>query len=100
MIEGGSGTGLKNAHDDRINELRRQTPPGMAHWSGTGPEGTTCITCSYAAFNGYNPGYQGTLKKINCKKYKELVKKTGDRFDPYVKSCRFYSAGDGPPKRK
>lgn len=30
-----------------LARLVAQTPPGMAHWAGSGPEGTTCRNCQH-----------------------------------------------------
>lgn len=86
---------LKASHDERMETLRRNTPPGMAHWSGTGPVGKICHDCGHARFNGhYGKDAFAALKPINCAKYKELMKKRGPAFDGKKASCRFFIQGD------
>jgi hypothetical protein len=34
----------------KFEQLVRQTPHGMAHWSGTGPAGTTCGGCQHFGY--------------------------------------------------
>lgn len=88
--------------EPRFSEMRAATPLGMAHWSGSGPKGTRCKTCSFAIFNGYlkSRAATGRLKAIQCRKYGEMMTGTKPKFESDVASCRFYAPGDGPPANK
>lgn len=92
---------LTKPHNERINRLMSQTVPGMAHWSGTGPEGTRCLTCRNAKFFGWvGHGEFAALKPIRCLKYAEvMLTKSGPKFPADKASCRFYQEGGEPPKR-
>lgn len=89
---------LTKPHDTRINQLIAATPLGMAHWSGTGPDGTRCSSCDHARFNGYHPKQHGGLKPITCAQFYRMQGRK-PAFSADVKSCRFYVPGDGPPKK-
>lgn len=92
---------LTNAHSDRIDILRKQTVPGMAHWAGTGPEGMKCLGCANARFHGFyaaRGAKKGLLKPITCAKYKDMMGHAPS-FSGDQSACRFFVEGDGPPKR-
>lgn len=86
----------------KLAAMAAATHPGMAHWAGTGPEGTRCTSCAAAIFNGYitAKGRHGALKPIQCRTYGNMVPGTKPKFSADTKSCRFYTPGDGPPARK
>lgn len=58
------------------------TVPGMAHWAGTGPPGTTCATCRF------HFGW--------CKKFRSMMTPTGQRREKLIRvpdnipSCKYY----------
>lgn len=91
---------LTHPHSPRIEDLRARTPAGMAHWSGTGPEGTRCVTCIKAKFNGYYAAGRrnGSLKPIQCRDYMAKME-DAPKFDAQKESCRFYEPGGEAPKR-
>lgn len=53
--------------------MRAQTAVGQAHWAGTGP--------------------------VSCAKYRDMMGHA-PTFDAQRASCRFFIAGDGPPKKE
>jgi hypothetical protein len=72
-------------------ELAERTPPGMAHYAGTGPEGTRCGDCHYLEadwhFGGTASGY--------CQRYRQLLEAIGVEPGDYriasaTASCRHY----------
>src|SRR5262245_52924901 len=54
--------------DPVLAALIRSTPPGMAHWSGTGPIGAHCVQCRW-----WRSGTQ------RCGEFVRLVRATGVR---------------------
>ena len=77
-----------------------KTPPGMAFWSGTGPERTTCRTCVFYTFEGYmsyrsNKG--GMLKRGACKEFIRLVNKASHKLPHDIPSCKYYQENKTPP---
>jgi hypothetical protein len=79
-------------------ELAEKTPPGMAHYAGTGPPDATCGHCSYFMGAVKRSGIgTGTLQKGRCREYIRIMQKHyGLRAVPIYKlapdtpSCRHY----------
>ena len=63
-------------------EKQIQTMPGMAHFSGTGPDGKTCGQCMFLETLG---------RKSRCLKYKQMTGKQGAAIHPDCLSCRHFS---------
>lgn len=91
-------THLTKPHPDKMQAYIRNTPAGMAHWSGTGPPDTTCKTCVNAIFHGYyaKSNKAGVLKPISCAKYKSVME-DAPRYDANKASCIFFEPGGSPP---
>ena len=74
------------------------TPPGMAHWAGTGPIGTTCRECSSWITSGRwsdaGPGGSGEPLAGRCRAYKRLgmLKTFGPPISHATPSCKFFAA--------
>ena len=64
---------------------REDIRPGMAHFAGTGPQGTWCKHCLFLHVNKYGPGEKGT-----CGKYRKIMGKPGPKFPVMTPSCRYY----------
>lgn len=78
-------------------ELAERTPPGMAHYAGTGPAGTTCAGCGF--FMGVRRTHGigvGVLQAGRCREFMRLMRGGGTRAVPVFKvppdtaSCRHY----------
>ena len=80
-------------------ELARKiaaTPAGMAFWTGTGPEGATCVQCGFFTSTGYLYG--------SCEKNAAFRKAQGEQSPPHEKkpklipfhaqtaACRYFRA--------
>ena len=52
----------------QLAEMVRHTPPGMAHWSGTGPAGATCGQCEWFTEIKWGGG-----KSTRCGKYTKMM---------------------------
>jgi hypothetical protein len=65
--------------------------PGMAWYSGTGPQGTTCGTCVH----------RRTHIPTRCMKFQMLTGKFGPMVRAFWYSCRYYEERpkDGEPKQ-
>lgn len=85
---------LKPAHSADLEQLRRQTPPGMAHWSGTGPGTMRCRSCAHVRLNGsYMKRGKPTekLKPVQCGKYQQLMRvERSPEFDAMVLACKYF----------
>lgn len=77
-----------------LERLVANTPPGMAHWAGTGPIGKTCKTClEYGELGGAG----ASIKRNRCLKYHQLTRRIGEAIPPNTPACRHYhSATTGP----
>ena len=71
-------------HDDTATTRQmRATIPGMAHWAGTGPEGTCCGDCHHLIPRG-SLGY-------GCDKYRQLMGRQVENEIPrQTRSCRHF----------
>jgi hypothetical protein len=77
-------------------ELAEHTPPGMAHYAGTGPDHTHCASCKH--FMGKprpnGPG-AGTLQPGRCAQFIRMMGRKRApvfRIQPSTPSCRHYQA--------
>ena len=90
---------LTDMYDKQSEDGFRKTPPGMAHWSGTGPEATRCWQCFYFRTYGYysqRGKMGGKLKPGNCRKFADLMRGQVTKFDGDVLSCRHYEPNADP----
>jgi hypothetical protein len=84
--------------DDHLTEpnaelakLRRQTPHGMMHWSGTGPDKTTCGMCQHFGY-WYTTRPNRTHEKPHaCALYwKHMHKHPVEAINPGTPSCKYF----------
>lgn len=84
------------------------TPPGMAHWAGTGPAGTTCRECRWWMTTGkwsedQGPGGGGAPLPARCRRYKAfgMLKRFGPALNHDTPSCKYFlpAAQPQPPAR-
>jgi hypothetical protein len=88
---------LTSAYPPQLEVQIRNTPSGMAHWSGSGPAGTACGGC---VFYGYeSPRHNvhgdtvGTIKKPqSCRRFYQLTGAHGEPLPPSTPSCRHFQA--------
>jgi hypothetical protein len=90
-------TSVNPGHDAMV----AKTPPGMAHWAGTGPAGTTCRECVHYQFSGYKSKRGGitggTLKLGICNKYLSMMKSNGAKVPFETPSCKYFELNKQPP---
>src|SRR5262245_54090805 len=87
---------LTNADNPALAELINNTPPGMAHWSGTGPADRHCAQCAF-----YRAGTE------RCGMFVVLLRRTGLRAVPRMPvpaltwACKYFKmASAGALKRR
>ncbi len=81
-----------------------QTPPGMAHWSGTGPEATACRGCQFFMGKVRRTGIGvGEMQPGRCRKFVALMKGALCRrsapvhlIPPDTASCSHFAAKPTP----
>lgn len=95
---------LTEIYQPEAEEGKWKTPPGMAHWSGTGPKGTTCRECEF--WTGGKERYasaktgshaKSELKPGQCAKFKQLTGRYEGRIPHRTASCRHFNAADKAP---
>lgn len=62
---------------------REAVKPGMAHFSGSGPSGTTCGECAFMV-----PNPRGRL--FRCAKYSQLTGNQGNCIKREFFSCKYF----------
>lgn len=73
----------------KLDKLIRQTPPGMAHWAGTGPSGKTCETCKH--FGTLYAENSPRAQTNRCKLYQKLMcGKIGGRISENTPACKYF----------
>ena len=82
-----------------MSDEAKETAPGMAYFSGTGPAGTTCGDCQ---FRGYrrkrrpifdartNDWIERSVNHNGCKKFKELTGSHGQVISSLLHSCKYF----------
>lgn len=92
---------LTKPHDELTQQRYKDSHAGMAHWAGTGPEGTTCRQCQHAYdFDRYSKSHKtmaGRLRNARCRRYQGMTGRKGNKFDPNTASCRFFVEHPNPP---
>jgi hypothetical protein len=83
--------------DPKIDHLVKTTPPGMAHWSGTGPSGTTCEMCAHYGYsapvrNGAGDTISTKRHPKSCRRFFELMHQHGRALPSSTPSCRHFQA--------
>ncbi|MCZ8098173.1 MAG: hypothetical protein O9972_09675 [Burkholderiales bacterium] len=96
---------LKQAHSADQARQHELSVPGMAHFGGSGPEGTFCHECSWwqpspeAKSPRVRRDSDGYLKPRRCRKYPRLMQgQDGPGVRPTQASCRYYAAIENPPE--
>lgn len=92
---------LTKTYSDELESGKRDTPPGMAYFVGTGPKDCQCRTCIYFGYEGYyaasNKRYANRLMPAHCRKYTSLVMKPGPKIRSSLLSCKYYEKSEDPP---
>ena len=90
--------------DPALGALERLTPDGMAHWSGTGPPGTTCRQCVYWLGETYARAKPHELTPARCDLYIRLMRVAlmteaapDFRIPHYTASCKHFDTSAFPP---
>lgn len=100
---------LKDALQEKLtpapfDQMARQSFPGMAHFAGTGPHGSTCRECIFWAhgehdYRSKNGKYHGLILPASCNKYRRLTQNIGDKIPDDARACKYFEANANPPER-
>ena len=93
---------LTDMYDTISEKGLRETPPGMAHWRGSGPKGKVCRECiHYRADRRYtanSPGHaKNQLMPGDCRKVKALTNLWGPKFPTETAACKHFEENPEPP---
>ena len=87
--------------DKKLEAQQRQTAPGMAHWSGSGPKDKTCRECVFWQFERFysqSGKHGGAPMPANCKKYTNLMNgKRGNKVPHHKLACKYFEQNEKPP---
>ena len=83
--------GLARVEIDRLTD---KTHAGMAHFSGTGPDGACCDDCVFFRHNKKRSKASlfGRPLAGRCAKHAELMGEQGKEFPATAPACRYYGA--------
>lgn len=74
-----------------LARMIRNTPDGMAHWAGSGPEGKTCKTCAH--YGAVFPREGTTKYQDRCKLYQQRAGgRVGGKIPSATAACKYFSA--------
>jgi hypothetical protein len=92
--------GLTKPQGEEMARMQEQTAPGMAHWSGSGPLGTTCRECvSWGWSKKFRRDSWGELSPRLCSKFIRLSGgKKGDPVHHSKWSCKYFEAAPSAPE--
>jgi hypothetical protein len=81
--------------DPELDHLVKATPPGMAHWAGTGPANTTCEQCQSFGYeapirNGLGDTISTKSQPKSCRRFFQLMRQHGKPLLPSTPSCRHF----------
>ena len=78
---------LTSIFDPEVERGRRETPPGMAHWAGSGPVGAKCTDCRHLDL-----AKDSKIEKARCLKYALLMRRLGKKFSKRTAACKYFDA--------
>lgn len=94
---------LTRMFDERSEQGMVSTPPGMAHWKGSGPRDKTCRECEHYELDKTSSGHikrnvVGELKQGRCLKYKQLIGRSSawPRLKHSLPACKYFEAAERP----
>lgn len=87
-----------------IDVLARASYPGMAHFAGTGPHGSTCRECIFWAhgphdYRAKGGKYRGLIEPATCKKYQQIVMQQGSKVPDDAAACKYFDRNEAVPER-
>lgn len=78
--------GLTIVNPDLEQQVAR-TIPGMAHWAGSGPAGSSCGQCSY-----FITVSRGLGSSTRCNKYSQMMngRVGAKKLPPETAACKYF----------
>lgn len=100
---------FKDALSDHLtpapfDQMVRISQPGMAHFAGTGPKGSTCRECIFwnhgpHDYRSKNGKYRGLIEPASCKKFQQITMNVGDKIRDDAQACKYFEANPSVPLR-
>lgn len=78
--------------DSDLHKKEIETPSGMAHWAGTGPEGAKCGDCIEYRYDIVDNKGRNT-KRNSCFLYYRKMGKHGSILPPQQSACKYFNDG-------
>ena len=87
-----------------IDRFARASHPGMAHFAGTGPHGSTCRECIFWAhgphdYRAKNGKYRGLIEPATCKKFQQMTGVMGSKIPDDALACKYFEQNETVPLR-
>ena len=70
-----------------IEHARARTPPGMAHWATSGPQGAQCMDCLH-----FDLEKDSKIEATICLKYTGLMGRKGKKIPKRTAACKYFEA--------
>jgi hypothetical protein len=74
-----------------LEKLVQATPPGMAHWAGTGLAGAVCGQCLHHC--DIEVGSRKRVKRNRGFKFYRMMGRLGHVVPPNTPACRYFEVG-------
>jgi hypothetical protein len=74
-----------------LAEQVRRTPPGMAHWAGTGPAGQTCAGCGHYGYWYETRTGKSGRRASACELYFRRCHTHGNTLPAATPACKYFN---------
>ena len=78
---------LTTMFQPKIERTRGKTPPGMAHWATTGPQGARCMDCRHFGLEK-----DSKIGTAICLKYQKMMGRKGKKIPKQTAACKYFEA--------
>ena len=91
---------LTRPEGDAVADMQRRTKPGMAFWTGTGPQGASCRECVFWGLGRkFKRDTWGELRPRVCLKYSALMRGAkGPGVPHHMDACKYFEERSAPPE--
>jgi hypothetical protein len=76
--------------DPVLERAEMNTAPGMAHWAGSGPEGSVCGKCRSFGYEFVKPNGDHSFKRSACGKFYTMTHRNGGSLDERQSGCKYF----------
>ena len=76
--------------DPGLERAELQTAAGMAHWAGSGPEGSTCGKCRFYGYEFVKSNGDHSFKRSACGKFYTMTRRHGGSLEDRQMGCKYF----------